>query len=135
MQDLLLWLFPLTHYPNAVMKRRAAGTYLGAVLIFVGCLALLGAALASGGSLSTNEWLFGAAFIVVPLAVLGMTRLAAQKPAAMLLLVLLTLLSGALVFTNDTNESLGLVTAMFGISLAALVIGEQAVYAVAGISA
>jgi GAF domain-containing protein len=133
MRELLLGLFPLTHYPDSTSQRRAVGTYLGAVLILVGMLALLGASLLVSGSVNGGLPL-ASGFIVVALVTIVMTRIGQQKQAALLLLGLVLFNIVALCVTASFDGSLGIVAAMFGISLGILIIGQQIMFLFVGIS-
>ncbi len=131
MREQLLKLFPLNRYTEPLDRRRAAGTYIiSAVMLLVVLLGALNLVLqiASGGSSpDLLVMLRGGLLAGVAIAAYMLTRRAQQTLAALLVMVAWVALLFLLALSNDIGVEIGFGGMLVGISLGALLIGEQTV--------
>ncbi len=134
MRELLQRLFPLEIYTNPVARRGAAATYISAGLILVGAVGY-GLVVLLQGKLNLGLVPRGAVLIGVTLAALYLTRRGRNVLGASILLVGIFGVTFLLMLTNTGNPDVIFPTILFGISFAALLVGQETVPYAAGLSA
>ncbi len=137
MRDLLQRLYPLAPYIDPVGRRQAIGTYvvatiLPAVAILAALATLIG--LPSGVTVDAGSILMVIGVIVVSLATIGLTRNNRQVLGAALFLTAWFGLCGYLMLASTSDLVLRFGTILVGISLGALLIGEQTILFLTGLS-
>jgi GAF domain-containing protein len=134
MRELLQRLFPLEIYTNPIARRGAAATYISAGLILVGAVGY-GLVVLLQGKLNLGLVPRGAVLIGVTLAALYLTRRGRNVLGASILLVGIFGVTYLLMLTNTGNLDVIFPTILFGISFAALLVGQETVPYTAGLSA
>lgn len=131
MREQLLKLFPLNRYVEPLDRRRAAGTYIvSAVMLLIVLLGALNIALQTVSGSSSPDLLVvlrGVLLAGVAIAAYLLTRRAQQTLAALLVMVAWIALLFLLALSNDIGVEIGFSGMLVGISLGALLIGEQTV--------
>jgi GAF domain-containing protein len=137
MRDLLRRLYPLAPYINPVERRQAIGTYAAAtILLAVGILAALATVtgLPSGVAIDAGSILAAMGVFAVPLAAIGLTRNERQVLGAAVVLTVWFGVSGYLMIASTSDLVLRFGMILVGISLGALLIGEQTILFLTGLS-
>ncbi len=131
MREHLLKLFPLNRYIEPLDRRRAAGTYIiSTVMLLVVLLGALNIALQTIGGSGSPDLLVvlrGVLLAGVAIAAYVLTQRAQQTLAAFLVMVAWVALLFLLALSNDISVEIGFGGMLVGISLGALLIGEQTV--------
>lgn len=139
MRDVLRRLFPLGSYSDPIQRRQAIGTYSGGVLLTAAALVFILVALAVtwNGKTDTQRLIIllgSGALLLGALGALYSTARGQQVRGAVLLLVAWVFIIALTALSQVILPQTYLAAALLGISLSAALIGEQALFPMAGAS-
>jgi hypothetical protein len=137
MRDLLHRLYPLALYTDPIERRQAVGTYAAATLLLVaGIVAALATliGLPGGMAIDAGSIIVAIGVFVVSLAAISLTRNNRQMPGALVVLTAWFGACGYLMIASASDLVLRFGTILVGISLGALLIGEQTILFLTGLS-
>ena len=137
MRDVLQRLFPLGSYTNPINRRQAIGTYCGGVLLAAAALVFMLAVAALNWrgktAVQSTTILVGSGILLVSaLSAIVFTRRGQQTRGAALILVAWVFIIAGVALSRAIIPQTYLAVALFGISLSAALIGEQALFSMAG---
>jgi GAF domain-containing protein len=140
MREVLRRLFPLGRYSDPIQRRQAIGTYSGGILLAAAALVFMVVALTASWSGKTDTQrlivlLGGGVLFLGALGALFSTARGQQVRGAVVIVVAWVSLIAVTALSQMIVPQTYFAAALFGVSLSAALVGEQALFPTAGASA